>query len=82
MEVLKDKYGRPQGLIREIAGGQERLFDIDGQAIATYRPSTNFTYNKNVPTRIAFRGRAARRSNFLGVFLYCANQKAAQREEK
>jgi hypothetical protein len=35
VEVLKDKYGRPQGLILEIAGGQERLFDIGGQAIAT-----------------------------------------------
>jgi hypothetical protein len=56
VEILKDKYGRPQGLIREIAGGQERLFDIGGQAIATYRPSTNFTYNNN-GTRIGSRNR-------------------------
>jgi hypothetical protein len=56
VEVRKDKYGRPQGLIREIAGGQERLFDIGGQAIATYRPSTNFTYN-NHGTRIGSRNR-------------------------
>ena len=47
MEILKDKYGRSQELIREIAGGQERLFDIGGHAIATYRPSTNFTCDNN-----------------------------------
>jgi len=47
VEILKDKYGRSQELIREIAGGQERLFDIGGQAIATYRPSTNFTCDNN-----------------------------------
>ena len=49
MEILRDKYGRSQELIREIAGGQERLFDIGGQAIATYRPSTNFPCDNTVP---------------------------------
>ena len=49
MEILKDKYGRSQELIREIAGGQERLFDIGGQAIATYRPSTTLPTTITVP---------------------------------
>ncbi len=33
MEILHDKYGKPQGIIREIAGGQERLYDRAGHAI-------------------------------------------------
>jgi hypothetical protein len=45
MEILKDGSGKPQGIIRQIAGGQERLTDIAGNAIATYRPSVNFTYD-------------------------------------
>jgi hypothetical protein len=48
------RNGRPQGLIREIAGGQERPFDIGRQESATYGPSTNFTYNNN-GTRIGSR---------------------------
>ena len=53
MEILRDKYGRSRELIREIAGGQERLFDIGGQTIATYRPSTNFTCdNDGTPHRL------------------------------
>ena len=47
MEILRDKYGKPQGIIREIAGGQERLYDRAGHTIATYRPNTNYTYNNN-----------------------------------
>lgn len=34
--ILKDGAGNPQGVIREIAGGQERLYDRAGNAIATY----------------------------------------------
>ena len=45
MEILKDGSGRPQGIIRQIAGRQERLSDIAGNAIATYRPRVNFTYD-------------------------------------
>ena len=30
MEILRDKNGKPQGTIREIAGGQERLYDRAG----------------------------------------------------
>jgi len=47
VEILRDKYGKPQGTIREIAGGQERLYDRAGNAIATYHPNTNFTYDNN-----------------------------------
>lgn len=47
MEILRDKNGRPQGVIREIAGGQERLYDRAGNAIATYKPRTNYTYDNN-----------------------------------
>jgi hypothetical protein len=47
MEILRDKNGKPQGVIRDIAGGQERLYDRAGQAIATYRPNTNYTYDNN-----------------------------------
>ena len=47
MEILRDKYGKPQGTIRKIAGGQERLYDRAGHAIVTYRPNTNYTYDNN-----------------------------------
>ena len=47
MEILRDKNGKQQGTIREIAGGQERLYDRAGSAIATYRPKTNYTYDNN-----------------------------------
>ena len=47
MEILRDKNGKQQGTIREIAGGQERLYDRAGSAIATYRPSTNYTYDND-----------------------------------
>jgi hypothetical protein len=47
MEILRDKYGKPQGIIREIAGGQQRLYDNAGNSIATYRPNVNFTYDNN-----------------------------------
>jgi hypothetical protein len=47
VEILRDKNGKQQGTIREIAGGQERLYDRAGSAIATYRPNTNYTYDNN-----------------------------------
>ena len=47
MEILKDKYGKPQGILREIAGGLERLYDRGGRSIATYRPQTDYTYDNN-----------------------------------
>ena len=45
MEILKDKNGKPEAIIREIAGGQDRLYDTAGNAIATHRPWVNFTYD-------------------------------------
>ncbi len=47
MGILRDKNGKPEGVIREIAGGQQRLYDIGGNAIATYRPGTDYTYDNN-----------------------------------
>jgi len=45
MEILRDKNGKPQGVLREIAGGQQRLYDRAGNAIASYRPRTDYTYD-------------------------------------
>jgi len=45
--ILKDGAGNPQGVIRELAGDQERLYDRSGNAIATYRRNVNFTYDNN-----------------------------------
>ena len=47
MQIVRDKSGRPQGVIREVAGGMERLFDLSGKASASYRPDTDWTYDKN-----------------------------------
>lgn len=47
MEILRDKNGKQQGVIREIAGGQKRLYDRAGRSIATYRPNANFTYGND-----------------------------------
>jgi len=47
MEILKDKKGNPQGVIREIAGGWQRLYDRSGNAVATYRPRPDYTYDNN-----------------------------------
>lgn len=47
MEILRDKNGKLQGVIRKIAGRQERLYDGAGNAIATYRRNVNFTYGND-----------------------------------
>lgn len=47
MTILKDRNGNPQGVIREGAGGMERLLDLGGKVVATYRPDTNWTYDNN-----------------------------------
>ena len=47
MEILRDSNGKPQGVIREIAGGQQRLYDRAGNAIASYRPRTDYTYDNH-----------------------------------
>lgn len=45
--ILKDAVGNPQGVIREVAGGNERLYDRSGTSIATYRRNVDFTYNNS-----------------------------------
>ena len=47
MEILRDRNGKPQGVIREIAGGQQRLYDRTGNALASHRPHTDYTYDNN-----------------------------------
>ncbi|HTR22589.1 MAG TPA: hypothetical protein VMI10_01295 [Terriglobales bacterium] len=43
--ILKDSVGKPQGVIREVAGGNQRLYDRSGSSIATYRRIVDFTYD-------------------------------------
>ena len=47
MDILKDGFGKPQGIIREIAGGEKRLYTPAGEALATYRARTRVTYDNN-----------------------------------
>jgi hypothetical protein len=42
--IIKDRNGRPQGIIREMAGGREELFSNSGQTFAYYDPRTDATY--------------------------------------
>lgn len=58
MEILKDGFGKQQGIIREIAGGQKRLYTPAGETLATYKPRTRATYDKN-GTRIGTGDRLA-----------------------
>ena len=45
--ILKDGAGNPQGVIRDLPGDQQRLYDCGGTSIATYRARTNFCYDNN-----------------------------------
>jgi hypothetical protein len=45
MQILRDKTGRQQGVIREIAGGRKRLYTPDGKAVADYDQKTDATYD-------------------------------------
>jgi hypothetical protein len=47
MTILRDKSGNPQGVIREGAGGMERLLDLGGKVVAIYRPDTDWTYDNS-----------------------------------
>jgi hypothetical protein len=47
MTILKDRCGNPQGVIREVAGGMQRLLDLGSKVVATYRPDTDWTYDNN-----------------------------------
>jgi hypothetical protein len=42
--IIKDATGRPQGVIREQAGGREVLVSNSGHPIAYYDPQTDATY--------------------------------------
>jgi hypothetical protein len=43
-KVIKDGAGRPQGIIRQQAGGRELLVSNSGHPIAYYDPRTDATY--------------------------------------
>lgn len=45
MELIRDKRGRLTGVIREVAGGRERLYTPQGEAVADYFPETGLTYD-------------------------------------
>jgi hypothetical protein len=42
--VIKDRNGKPQGIIRQIAGGRDVLLSNSGHPIAYYDPQTDATY--------------------------------------
>jgi hypothetical protein len=42
--IIKDRTGRPEGIIRQMAGGGEELLTNSGQPIAYYDPQTDATY--------------------------------------
>ncbi len=42
--IIKDGTGKPQGIIRQLAGGREALFTNSGRQIAYYDPNTDATY--------------------------------------
>ena len=56
--ILKNGVGNPEGLIREIAGDQQRLCSNGGKALATYRSTVDVTYS-NTGTRIGTGNRLA-----------------------
>jgi hypothetical protein len=45
MQILRDKNGRQQGVVREIAGDRKRLYTPAGQPLADYDPKTDATYD-------------------------------------
>jgi hypothetical protein len=42
--IIKDRSGRPQGIIRQMAGGREELLSNSGRPIAYYDSRTDATY--------------------------------------
>lgn len=42
--IIKDRNGRPEGIIRQMGGGQEELLSNSGHPIAYYDPKTDTTY--------------------------------------
>jgi hypothetical protein len=45
MELIRNKHGKLTGVIRELAGGRERLYTPTGKAIADYDSATRATYD-------------------------------------
>jgi hypothetical protein len=45
MELIRNKHGKLTGVIRELAGGRERLYTPTGKAIADYDSVTGATYD-------------------------------------
>lgn len=43
-QIIKDRNGRPEGIIRQLAGGREELVSNSGHPIAYYDPRTDATY--------------------------------------
>lgn len=43
-QIVKDRNGRPQGIIRQMAGGREELLSNSGNQIAYYDQRTDATY--------------------------------------
>ena len=41
--IIKDRNGKPQGVIRQMAGGREELLSNSGRPIAYYDPRTDKT---------------------------------------
>ena len=42
--IIKDRTGRPEGIIRHMAGGREELLSNSGHRVAYYDPHTDATY--------------------------------------
>jgi len=57
VQILRDRNGKLQGVIREIAGHEQRLYDGTGNALATYRRN-GYTYD-NEGVRIGSGNRLA-----------------------
>jgi hypothetical protein len=43
-QIIKDRNGKPEGIIRQMAGGREELLSNSGHPIAYYDPQTDATY--------------------------------------
>jgi hypothetical protein len=42
--IIKDRTGRPQGIVRQMADGREELLSNSGHRVAYYDPHTDATY--------------------------------------
>ena len=57
MQILRERNGKLEGVVREIAGQEERLYDASGKVMATYRRN-GYTYD-NAGMRIGSGNRLA-----------------------